>query len=98
PPNITLFPYTTLFRSMEISQLGVVEPKQAEHRAVDIADRMRYLDGFFAGLVCRANHVAGFHATAGKPHRHRRRVVIPPPYLAPADRKSTRLNSSHRTI
>src|SRR5436189_532709 len=68
PPTSTLFPYTTLFRSLHIRDLAVHQRAGRNHdlpaRVVDV-----------------------FHHVRGK-------VVIP----AGPDRKSTRLNSSHRCI
>src|SRR5207248_10255436 len=72
PPNSTLFPYTTLFRS--------IEPVQERHREVQDGDVRTALAGFAQRLL----PVAGLCDD---------RVA-----LAEADRKSTRLNSSHRTI
>src|SRR2546421_4999214 len=70
PPRSTLFPYTTLFRSMLAGVVNaptyddpLVYPRQARTRLV---------------------HVIGRMAAVG--------------YLTKADRKSTRLNSSHDQI
>src|SRR3712207_8729259 len=67
PPRSTLFPYTTLFRSVRLRDAGhahLVEPTAQEH-----CERRRERD-----FVARS-----------KPGGH-------------ADRKSTRLNSSHANI
>src|SRR5258707_14868484 len=69
---------------MEIRQLGVIEAEQAQNRAMDVADGMRYLDRFLTGLVGCANYVAGLDAAAGEPHGHRGSVVIAAPGLAAA--------------
>src|SRR5256885_12227434 len=66
PPRSTLFPYTTLFRSLAAAQRP---------------------------LLRAARQPAGQHGHAAQAHRdelHRR--------LIRADRKSTRLNSSHLVI
>src|SRR3712207_8673952 len=74
PPRSTLFPYTTLFRSMAAGAHRIAEPDEhppvaAEGDALDV-DRM----------------VGGAHHPA------------PALAHAAADRKSTRLNSSHANI
>src|SRR3712207_7267038 len=69
PPRSTLFPYTTLFRSLDLAQLGLSGPAPVDEA---IATR--------AGLL-RARHY----------NRRTRAVSL-------ADRKSTRLNSSHANI
>src|SRR2546421_8634177 len=77
PPRSTLFPYTTLFRSIgreiqEHADAGTKLFDQLELKAAQLSDG----NGFFAGF---------FHA------RDQRRANV-------ADRKSTRLNSSHDQI
>src|SRR3712207_7458164 len=80
PPRSTLFPYTTLFRSLQVVEEGV-------------------------HLVA----VPGLLRQVGRPHleRHRPVELGEPPVLQHrgqvlaqlvADRKSTRLNSSHANI
>src|SRR5260221_7787780 len=70
PPRSTLFPYTTLFRS-----LGCLE-------LLDAGNDVAHL----AGAQHVARHVGrGEHA----------QVVV---FIGSADRKSTRLNSSHTVI
>src|SRR3712207_8895659 len=66
PPRSTLFPYTTLFRS--------------------VGDR----------LVTGVDHGAWHEGLRDKPSDQRR--TQEPRNRAPADRKSTRLNSSHANI
>src|SRR5438094_3913195 len=84
--TFTLFPYTTLFRS--------------KVQGIDAA-----IDGSnLTALVFPGSSEAGIAAKAGYPS-----VIVPAGYLSTsmpygimftgkADRKSTRLNSSHRTI
>src|SRR2546429_2830150 len=77
PPRSTLFPYTTLFRSLEIA-----------------ADRLR-------GIAARAHRDSRAGMAAGTAQvdvRDRRSVVREFGDRAEADRKSTRLNSSHGYI
>src|SRR2546427_5848214 len=75
PPRSTLFPYTTLFRSVLQPRLGVLDEMDAA------LDRLRQ--------VVRRD--VGSH-----PHRDARRPVDEE--IGEADRKSTRLNSSHSQI
>src|SRR3712207_7017318 len=70
PPRSTLFPYTTLFRSLEL--LGAVEAEQRDHGV--------------SGHGAKEDEVQGDRDE----HREQRG--------ARADRKSTRLNSSHANI
>src|SRR5438094_6459461 len=81
PPTSTLFPYTTLFRSLAT---GTQRPVPIDHRMSDFA----------AGQRGAPQHSA-IHKNTGSDsasdldiNRKRNR----------RDRKSTRLNSSHRTI
>src|SRR3712207_7646111 len=84
PPRSTLFPYTTLFRSAG-----------AARAAVDADARRRVARGVARGLHTR--HGAGARAAFDG-------VDVPDAYRLPgagrarADRKSTRLNSSHANI
>src|SRR2546422_2505938 len=76
PPRSTLFPYTTLFRSLELGHDVVVvrvEPFRHFHRG---------------------------HVAPPRLHtpRHREVAVEVERVARPADRKSTRLNSSHGYI
>src|SRR5207248_11224280 len=83
PPNTTLFPYTTLFRS----------------RAAQGAARTHESTG-------RGVHPAGHRSGARQVPRSTSRPGGPAPSVTltsagprvVSDRKSTRLNSSHRTI
>src|SRR2546430_11157216 len=73
PPRSTLFPYTTLFRSLRA--------------------RARFEDGRERGQVGRRSGAE----TVGQVRR-RRPLRSRTPSVAPVDRKSTRLNSSHSQI
>src|SRR3712207_7051862 len=83
PPRSTLFPYTTLFRSAELLEVGRVHPRHGllEGRGVD-GDAGRVLLDEDEEL--RAQPA--------------RRGEQPLPGALPQDRKSTRLNSSHANI
>src|SRR3712207_8923694 len=83
PPRSTLFPYTTLFRSLseqracvDGGKLAAVEPKA---RAV--------FAQVFARCPARLQEVRGRDAVDAPARAHEQR-----------DRKSTRLNSSHANI
>src|SRR5437763_12095966 len=85
-PRQSLFPYTTLFRS------HVVAPQ---------LDRRQDLGEELAGGPDERPPRLVFHAAGALAHHHEPRVAralarhgVPPPL----DRKSTRLNSSHRCI
>src|SRR3712207_8641891 len=84
PPRSTLFPYTTLFRSMPGRQAeGDVGGAEAHVEVVRLADAA---DG-----LQRDQHGRRVGA-----HGHRQRVDDD--VLGREDRKSTRLNSSHANI
>src|SRR5256886_10007588 len=84
PPRSTLFPYTTLFRSVLLSVLGVhVTPILTALGVGGLAVALALQDSL-------ANLFAGLHLLADKPIRVGDYVKI--------DRKSTRLNSSHSQI
>src|SRR3712207_7916980 len=87
PPRSTLFPYTTLFRSVDLEEADVGAARDGEQDAV------RAVDG---RLEQRAGHrhLRGRHRAvlaAGRADAHQRRAGV-------RDRKSTRLNSSHANI
>src|SRR5256885_12744496 len=84
PPRSTLFPYTTLFRSVD--QMAVTEDRRLQ--------RERGLIGRLRVHHRRGIHRAGAHRdpeTAPDLRARQHRVAI-------LDRKSTRLNSSHLVI
>src|SRR3712207_7002289 len=83
PPKSTLFPYTTLFRSLRAEHARGVLPRGphvASHR--DLRGGARLVES-----LERAGATVGGRGAADA-HEH----------LARADRKSTRLNSSHANI
>src|SRR5260221_1939597 len=79
PPRSTLFPYTTLFRSIQ-SGAAALGLRGVWHLAAAFAD------------VQRIEWELDF------PARHRSAGLTPRLAVTPADRKSTRLNSSHTVI
>src|SRR5207248_11007542 len=82
PPRSTLFPYTTLFRS------GIVQV------AGDVG---RLGAGGAGGERRQDDHEQGRGAGGDCPRTRPDRELHQGPFLT-QDRKSTRLNSSHRTI
>src|SRR5437763_9250212 len=84
PPSSTLFPYTTLFRSLRAAGplLTTSANRHGEPPALDAAAA-----GALPGV---AGVLDGGRSPGGEPS-----TVIS---LLPGDRKSTRLNSSHRCI
>src|SRR5437867_8344146 len=85
PPRSTLFPYTTLFRSITemVTGMDIVEQqiRIADGEALGFSQEEIEFSG--AAMNCRIN--------AEDPSKG----FVPSPGR---DRKSTRLNSSHRTI
>src|SRR5690606_42077663 len=97
PATATLFPYTTLFRSVRAIESG--EPRRARKEAVR-RDRAGVRDPFQAVVAGGLEHVDGAdHVGLGAGHgvglaeRHLERGE-----MDDGDRKSTRLNSSHVKI
>src|SRR3712207_7154317 len=86
PPRSTLFPYTTLFRS-----LGEVGAGVPGDRRVPDAERI----GSVQPLPARLDLLVARHRRTRGPRRHPRDLEQPG---LRADRKSTRLNSSHANI
>src|SRR3712207_7144439 len=83
PPRSTLFPYTTLFRSLRC------ERKQMRRQVHPRCSREQ--DGA-GGTVCITNQQCGGQAAADAAYGA---IAM---HLARTDRKSTRLNSSHANI
>src|SRR3712207_9266730 len=94
PPRSTLFPYTTLFRSGRVEQLPLVIDSVQDDRELVAAAR---------GLPRHSHAMLVFDVLAGQPARRRALAagglaVVPSDDPLFADRKSTRLNSSHANI
>src|SRR3712207_8918841 len=86
PPGSTLFPYTTLFRSPGAGPAHDAPPPEA------VSDR---------GLQVQLRHAAHQAALVAARHPDQVRLLDRPAGRGPvaaADRKSTRLNSSHANI
>src|SRR3712207_7445245 len=87
PPRSTLFPYTTLFRSLRDGVAGAVrrQPPAVEDHEGDGRDGRLHLTCEAAALTISTRPSGSSDA---------------PPTSAPStsDRKSTRLNSSHANI
>src|SRR3546814_12906625 len=77
----TLFPYTTLFRS-----IGTAEPAIARGEQLHLAHRIVSTTGILRTCLVRIS----LRARSG-----RSSVCVKKNRSAPTDRKSTRLNSSH---
>src|SRR3712207_8738019 len=74
PPRSTLFPYTTLFRSLGL--------EDGPCRCLETVDHpLQHLRGAFGEAVCVLDNRGSQRARGGRDE---------------VDRKSTRLNSSHR--
>src|SRR3712207_7726648 len=86
PPRSTLFPYTTLFRSVGVAegQVQEVGHQRAERPLVDVLGGGRQRAEGLAVVAAAHGHRALETARAGQ--------------LQAGDRKSTRLNSSHANI
>src|SRR3712207_8127655 len=84
PPRSTLFPYTTLFRSLDMIEVNELTKKYAGLTAVD-----------HVSFTARPGRVTGFLGPNGAGKSTTMRVIVG---LTPPDRKSTRLNSSHANI
>src|SRR2546429_7398975 len=89
PPRSTLFPYTTLFRSIYIGMAGVADPARLLRLStkIGVADSARFLRGH-PSWVARMFRPGGY-----EPGRFAGALL--PDIALPEDRKSTRLNSSH---
>src|SRR5690606_41516896 len=96
PPTSPLFPYTTLFRSEERSQRAATPRERLQHSGLhgqeDIFDQLH------AALERRGTQrIGGLEDVRSAAQAE---VLAGQPQVAelPADRKSTRLNSSHVKI
>src|SRR5437870_6485314 len=82
PPRSTLFPYTTLFRSVELQRLQLDQ----------------VLVGHVADPDRREVGLAGHRTQTGELRDRHRDLVVAVGVRIRQDRKSTRLNSSHVAI
>src|SRR5437868_11421629 len=87
-PHSTLFPYTTLFRSLNDSGEDVASAvERLAGKGIDVAAAANLLDGALIVPVLTAHPTEVMRKSMID---HRNRVA--------EDRKSTRLNSSHASI
>src|SRR2546428_7983329 len=89
PPRSTLFPYTTLFRSL--AELPVAHAWNPLQITTDTPVLFRAS----GGMLVEADHVS---SRIAEPRRDLRRVRADRLHDLASDRKSTRLNSSHDQI
>src|SRR5690606_41362591 len=89
PPPSTLFPYTTLFRSIRKTWRGKNLPIGVIGEQSDLTYDYTYLGEGFETLVDLAAGNGSFAETLANAQR---------PLIIVGDRKSTRLNSSHVKI
>src|SRR3712207_8191538 len=89
PPRSTLFPYTTLFRSVETLT-------QLEDREVDPSDVPAQLKELFPAVAAAIKVPLAISLPGVSPTYER--LVREGIRAAPVDRKRTRLNSSHANI
>src|SRR5256885_13345589 len=94
PPRSTLFPYTTLFRSALLDDLGEADVVAADAERHQVGVRAERVElgrvGAGVGVLGRGEVVGPGAAAAHVDERGR--------VERPRDRKSTRLNSSHLVI
>src|SRR3712207_8406925 len=88
PPRSTLFPYTTLFRSLGFGARAVRDDQKPKY--LNTSENELYRKGWQLFGI----HLARWHAVRSK------RLVVVEGYtdVLALDRKSTRLNSSHANI
>src|SRR5256886_6228232 len=87
PPRSTLFPYTTLFRSLKRLVKKMIEEEDSAKPLTDEQIAKKLDD---AGIHVTRRTVAKYREDMRIPSTHQRREK--------RDRKSTRLNSSHSQI
>src|SRR5256885_8214706 len=92
PPRSTLFPYTTLFRSVRHRE---VVPGSAGESYNGIGRNIAHADPLSNGLEIRSGGGAEINAVSAEIGDY---YGIPRQASAVGDRKSTRLNSSHLVI
>src|SRR2546430_6716897 len=93
PPRSTLFPYTTLFRSLE--------PLMQAMHAEELVRRVEVLVGRREREEHRVDAEDAFEEIADRKrraHPNAKRLLLVNLFQHALDRKSTRLNSSHSQI
>src|SRR5206468_12437822 len=96
PPSSTLFPYTTLFRSLS-EDCGVCRPAAASDSSPAPMEQAKVDTEFSCCLMKFAVGLVEFPG-AGKHASVFVGIGVAEHDFLPADRKSTRLNSSHDQI
>src|SRR5205085_7806217 len=94
PTNLSLFPYTTLFRSNPLS--GLVMGVAGRGAGVEL--RVYGCDPDLAEVKARAGGWTVLAGSMDKPHGLRECAILDDQGYCWLDRKSTRLNSSHSQI
>src|SRR5262249_61125665 len=95
PRPLALFPYTTLFRSVDHAQVAVPHDQGAA-LAVVVAGRAVHVRDAAGGRAGRDGLLRRRLAVHEPEVLQRERVLVLLPAPGVEDRKSTRLNSSHR--
>src|SRR5690606_39793031 len=98
PPRPTLFPYTTLFRSL---QVHLVVPHRVQKELNHFLTVVGELHNPVLQFPLNVMEPSGRPHTLQPPHTHRQLHRTRPPINSSSlslDRKSTRLNSSHVKI
>src|SRR3712207_6975513 len=91
PPRSTLFPYTTLFRSVRALVLGIEPVLLPRFDVAAVAGADAYAVSLVPTMLVRL-------LDEGVDLSRFRTVLLGGAPAPPADRKSTRLNSSHANI
>src|SRR5256885_13317221 len=95
PPRSTLFPYTTLFRSLGKVSYHVPCHLRVQNLGLKTRDLMRLVPGTSVDTIERCS---GHNGTYGVKHESRAASVRIGRAAVQRGRKSTRLNSSHLVI
>src|SRR2546427_5721422 len=101
PPRSTLFPYTTLFRSVSLEPARRATPEHLPHQDSEIegarVDQQSFEDVPMPTQVSAAHPAGVVHVSEG-PFDTLSASTQEPRRVCRTDRKSTRLNSSHSQI
>src|SRR5690606_39396428 len=93
PPIPALFPYTTLFRSVDLLEIGVSSPEPKPTKGLSVGEVGYLITGV---KDVRQSRVGDTVTNAARPASEPvGEYRDPQPMVYSGDRKSTRLNSSH---